>query len=125
MIPPSAPDLGEMACVRCLGQEDRSDLDRLLWCEECRATVRAKAGRWGWVAGLAVAAVLSGWIWLVVKPDLLVGAWVGTVVASFWLGAKVAREAIYGALRFRSTPLVEATPHSKHPPEDEQRVRFQ
>ena len=124
MTPRATPDADETACVRCLRQEDKADLDRLLWCGDCRVTARAVAGRWGWVSGAAVAAFLSGWIWLVVQPDLLIGAWVGTVVASFWLGAKVAREVIYGALRLINAPTVEAVSHSEHPPEDERRVRF-
>ncbi len=124
MTAPEAPDPDEMVCARCLEKYDRPDLDRLLWCEGCRAAARATAGRWGWVAGLVIAFLLSGWLWLVVQPTLLIEAWIGTVVASLWVGAKAAREVIYGVMRLRNAPAVEALPASQHPPEEERRVRF-
>lgn len=113
-----------MVCVRCLEKNDRPDLDRLLWCEGCRAAARVRAGKWGWVAGMVLAVLLSGWIWLVVQPTLLIGAWIGTVVAALWVGAKAAREVIYGTMRLRNAPAVEAVPASERPPEEERRVRF-
>lgn len=124
MTPVEAPNPDEMVCVRCLEKNDRPDLDRLFWCEGCRAAARVRAGQWGWVVGIVLAALLSGWIWLVVQPSLLIGAWVGTVVASLWVGAKAAREVIYGAMRFQNAPAVEPPPTSNHPPDEERRVRF-
>ncbi len=124
MTPPEAPDPDETVCVRCLEKNERPDLDRLLWCEGCRAGARVRAGQWGWVAGMVLALLLSAWIWLVVQPNLLIGAWVGTVAASLWVGAKVAREVIYGAMRLQNAPAVEVVPASERPPEEERRVRF-
>ena len=124
MTPPEAPNLDEMVCARCLEKNDRPDLDRLLWCEGCRAVARVRAGNWGWVVGLFLAGLLSVWIWLVVQPTLLIGAWIGTVVAAFWVGSKAAREVIYGAIRIRNASAVEAVPASARPPEEERRVRF-
>ncbi len=121
---PEALDPDELVCAHCLEKNDRPDLDRLLWCQGCRVAARATAGKWGWVAGIVVAVLLSGWIWLVVQPTLLIEAWIGTVVASLWLGAKAAREVIYGAVRLQNAPAVEAASASEHPPEEERRVRF-
>jgi hypothetical protein len=83
-----------------------------------------RAGNWGWVVGMALAVLLSAWIWLVVQPTLLIGAWVGTVVAAFWVGSKAAREVIYGAMRMQNSPEVEVAPASEHSSEEERRVRF-
>lgn len=101
----------EVTCVRCLEVRDKAELDRLLWCEACRRRARARAVRWGWMAGALAAAGLAVWIWLVVEPsDLVVGGWIATVVAALWIGSKVAREIAYGMERLRNRRAVEAAP---------------
>ncbi|GMR14278.1 MAG: hypothetical protein BMS9Abin29_2523 [Gemmatimonadota bacterium] len=85
---------------------------------------RLRAGNWGWVVGMALTVLLSAWIWLVVQPTLLIGAWIGTVVAAFWVASKAAREVIYGAMRIQNAPAVEAGPASEPSLEEERRVRF-
>jgi hypothetical protein len=101
----------EVTCVRCLEVRDTTAVDRLLWCEACRARARARAARLGWLAGLAGAALLAAWIWLVIEPtDLVLGGWIATVVAAAWIGSKVARELAYGAMRFRNRRAVDAVP---------------
>ncbi len=101
----------EVTCVRCLEVWDQIELDRLLWCERCRAKARSRATMWGWVGGLGIGAGVAAYVWLGVQPsDLIVGAWIATVVAAVWIGSKVARELIYGAMRFRNARAVEAVP---------------
>lgn len=100
----------EVTCVRCLELRDVMELDRLLWCERCRRVARERAGWWGWIGGILFGAVLSLYIWLVIRPVLLIGGWVGTVLAATWLGQKVAREFAYGIMRVRNARAVEATP---------------
>ena len=52
-----------------------------------------------------MAAVLAGWIYLVQQPSaMLIGGWVGAVLATFWLGARAGKELWYGVLRFRHRP---------------------
>ena len=103
----------EVTCVRCLQVRDTAEVDRLMWCETCRERARERAARRGWLAGAATATGLALWIWLVVRPsDLVVGGWIATVVAAAWLGAKVAREILYGADRFLNRRAVEASPPS-------------
>ena len=78
----------------------RPDLDRLLWCEGCRDAVRARATSRSWLAGLVVAVVLSLWIWFYIQPsDLVIGGWVGTVLAAFYVSSRVVREVLYTAAR--------------------------
>lgn len=101
----------EVTCVRCLEVHDQMLLDRLLWCDDCRAKARARASWWGWLGGLGFGAVVAAYVWLVIEPsDLVIGGWIATCVAAVWIGQKVAREMVYGAMRFRNARAVEAVP---------------
>jgi len=63
--------------------------------------------------GLLLAAVLALWIWLYIQPsNLVIGGWIATVVAALWVGARVAREIVYGVIRFTNRKAVEAVPPS-------------
>lgn len=115
----------EVTCVRCLRVRPLEEVDRLLWCEECREAARDRARRWGWGAGAVVALLLALWIWLWVRPsDLVIGGWVATVVAALWGGARVAREVFFGAMRFTNRPAAEASPPKLPPraPDDDRRA---
>ena len=101
----------EITCVRCLEVKDQMDLDRLLWCDNCRARARNRAGWWGWLGGGLFGAGVALYVWAFIGPtDLVIGGWIGTVVAAVWIGAKVAREIVYGAMRFRNAHAVDAMP---------------
>ena len=108
-----------VTCVRCLNVHDLMQLDRMLWCDRCRARARDRAGWWGWVGGVGFGAAVASYIWVVVRPsDLVVGGWLATVVAAVWIGSKVTREIIYGAMRLRNARAVEAVPPSETAPDD-------
>ncbi len=110
----SDPD--EVACVRCLEMKRRPDLDRMLWCEACREAAQAQATSQSWVVGLVIAVILSLWIWLYIQPsDLVIGGWVGTVLAAFYVGARVAREVLYATARIGNRHAVEAVPPGQDP----------
>ena len=80
----------EVTCVRCLDEHDVMDLDRLLWCDRCRHVARNRASWYGWLGGLLLGAGVSLYIWIVMRPtDLVIGGWVGTVVAAVWIGQKL------------------------------------
>ncbi len=101
----------EVTCVRCLDVFDQMLLDRLLWCESCRVKARNRATWLGWAGGLAFGGVVAAYVWLVIQPsDLVIGGWIATMVAAVWIGSKVAREFVYGAMRFRNARAVEAVP---------------
>ena len=101
----------EVTCVRCLEVYDQMHLDRMLWCDSCRRRARERAGWYGWVGGLAFGATCAAYVWWVIRPtDLVVGGWVATLLAAVWIGQKVAREMVYGAMRFRNARAVEAVP---------------
>ena len=51
------------------------------------------------------------YVWTVIQPtDLVIRGWLGTIAAAIWIGSKIAREIIYGGMRFRNARAVEATP---------------
>lgn len=98
-------------CVRCLEEKDVEEMDRLLWCESCRDMAKRRAGVWGWGFGAILATTLAGWIWIVIKPsDVIIGGWIGTVIAALWIGSRVGKETAYGVLRFGNRKAVEAVP---------------
>lgn len=85
----------------------------MLWCADCRRIARNRASWWGWAGGLSFALVVAAYVWFVVRPsDLVIGGWAGTLVAAVWIGQKMAREMIYGAMRFQNSRAIEAVPPS-------------
>lgn len=106
-------------CVRCLQTRDTTDLDRLFWCSECREKARERAKRKSWVWGAGAAALVALYIWGVVRPSsMILGAWIATVVAALWLVARIAREVLYGVMRYRNRRAVEATPPTEAPDDE-------
>ena len=109
---------GYVTCVRCLEVKDVMELDRLLWCLACRVRARERAAWYGWIGGFAFALVLAAYVWITIRPsDLIVGAWIATFAAAVWIGSKVSRELVYGAMRYRNARAVEARP-PELPPEE-------
>ncbi len=96
---------GDLSCGRCGAEKRARDLDRHLWCEACVARAKGEASRFGWAAGVALAVAFAAWIRFVERPStMLIGGWIGAVLATLWLGARVGRELSYGVLRFRGRP---------------------
>lgn len=108
----------DVTCVRCLEVRPVQELDRLLWCEECRARARRRAAVRGWLAGAALAAVLALYIWFGIQPDLALipEFWIATLAVALYLGSRVARELFYGYDRVRNRPALEARPPADGPP---------
>lgn len=102
----------DVTCVRCLQVKSVQELDRLLWCEECLARARQRAAWRGWAAGVALAAGLGLYIWLVIQPDLslIPTAWIATLAVALYLGGRVARELFYGYERLANRRAMEAVP---------------
>ena len=96
-------------CIRCIEVKDIMEMDRLLWCEECRHRARERAAWWGWLAGVVFAGFVAAYIFLVVRPtDLVIGGWIATIVAAVWIGARIGREIAYGAMRFANSKATDA-----------------
>ena len=95
----------DIACANCDRTGPASNLDRHLWCERCIQAARERARRVGWVCGAVLASALALWIYLVQQPSrMLIGGWLGAVLATFWLGGRAGMEVTYGVLRFRGRP---------------------
>ena len=106
----------EVTCVRCLEVYDQAKLDRMLWCEGCRFRARERAALYGWLGGLAFGSGCAVYVWVAIRPtDLIVSAWTATLVTAVWIGQKVAREFIYGAMRWKNARAVEAVPPALDP----------
>ena len=100
-----AGGVDDLVCGRCGHGYRARVLDRHLWCEDCVAAGRREAGRVGWICGAVMAAGLAAWIYFVQQPSaMLLGGWIGAVLATFWLGGRAGRELAYGVLRFRHRP---------------------
>ena len=100
-----------VTCIRCLEVKDKTDFDRLLWCDDCRAQAKVRAGQVGWIGGVLMAAAVSGYIWGVLKPtDLITQLWLAIPIAIVWLGARFTKEIAYGVMRFRNARATDATP---------------
>ena len=96
---------GDIACANCRDTRGASELDRHLWCERCIAAARARAKRVGWICGAVLAAALALWVYFVQQPSrMLIGGWLGAVLATLWLGGRAGMEVAYGILRFRGRP---------------------
>lgn len=110
----------EATCTRCLEVRDTANLDRLFWCRECRGKARGRAKRRGWTVGGFAGVLLAGYIWLVIEPSsLILGGWIATVVAAFWLISRIGREVSYGVERYRNRRAVDASPPTETPSDSE------
>ena len=90
----------EIQCSRCGELRDRGDVDRLLWCVACRSRARLIAARKARIAATVLAAIVAGYIWGIIRPtDVVIGGWIATVIAAYWIGGKLAREIFYGIER--------------------------
>ncbi len=91
-------------CHRCGERKDVVELDRLLWCAECRRKARERAALWGWGEGIVFGAFVAAYILLVIRPtDIVTSGWVATVLAAVWIGGRLGREITYGIIRYART----------------------
>jgi hypothetical protein len=94
-----------LRCRRCRQASTVDDLDRMLWCEECRRAERRRAGWLGRAFGFAAAVALSFWIAIVIGPsDEFRVLWALVVIVAFYLLSRLGQELVYGVLRVRNEP---------------------
>jgi hypothetical protein len=94
-----------LRCRRCGQVRTTDELDRTLWCDECRLAERRRAGWLGRAAGFAAAVALSFWIAIAVRPapDFRV-LWALVVLVAFYLLSRLGQELFYGIIRVRNLP---------------------
>ncbi|HEY8468950.1 MAG TPA: hypothetical protein VIL18_04875 [Longimicrobiales bacterium] len=107
----AAADAAEVQCRRCLRMRPFAALDRIFWCEDCRVAARRFAARWGRIAALGGAIVVTLWIALVVQPSSvrLLILYAVAILAVYRIGRRLAEEVVYGALRIRNQQGARAT----------------
>lgn len=94
-----------LACARCGEEREAAELDRILWCDDCRRKARRRAAVLGRAIALGAATALAVWIAVVIHPsDRFLYGWAATVAAAYWLGSRAAREIVYGVIRIGQRP---------------------
>lgn len=92
-------------CRRCTRERTADELDRTLWCDECVAAERRRAGWWGRGLALGGAVLLAGWIALSIRPgDEFRILWAVLLIFAYYLFTRLARELAYGVIRVRDRP---------------------
>ena len=106
--------------MRCLEVKEKTEFDRLLWCEECRAQAKARAAHIGWIGGGLLGAAVAAYIWVTVGATTQIPQlWMAVAIAVTWLSARFIREIGYGVMRFKNARAAEAVPPSSPPSKGE------
>jgi hypothetical protein len=92
-------------CRRCGLERTTDELDRTLWCDQCRLAERRRAGWLGRALAFAAAIALSFWIAIAVQPseDFMI-LWALVVIVAFYLLSRLGQELVYGIIRIRNVP---------------------
>lgn len=90
-------------CSACRELYPHDDLDRRLWCPECRE----RGERWTRIGSHATALVVTisfgAWVALTASTEVLSKwAWLLPLAAAYYLGWRIGRELSRGLLRLRS-----------------------
>jgi hypothetical protein len=94
-----------LRCRRCSQVRTVDELDRVLWCDDCRLAERRRAGWWGRAAAFAAAVALSFWIAIAIQPsDQFLLLWALVVIVAFYLLSRLGQELVYGVFRVRNAP---------------------
>jgi hypothetical protein len=102
-MPPLEDDT--LRCHRCRRVRTTDELDRTLWCDDCRLAERRRAGWLGRGAGFLAAVALSLWIALWVRPsDQFLLLWAVVLIVALYLFSRLGTELIYGIIRVRNVP---------------------
>jgi hypothetical protein len=102
-MPPLEEDT--LRCHRCLRVRTTDELDRTLWCDDCRLAERRRAGWLGRALGFLAAVALALWIALWVRPsDQFLLLWASVLVVALYLFSRLGKEIIYGIIRVRNVP---------------------
>lgn len=98
----------ETNCCSCQQLYPASDLDRYLWCPDCRAAVRRRGARWGWLAGIVAGVAVALYLVLIVKPMRLNLLWAFPPLMTYVLTSRIAVAVVQGYYRSRGSIQVQA-----------------
>lgn len=102
-----------LRCRRCGRVRTTDELDRMLWCDDCRIAERRRAAWLGRAGAFAAAIALSFWIAIEVQPsDRFLVLWALVVIVAFYLLSRLGQELGYGIARVRNLPGARVDDHA-------------
>lgn len=93
------------ACRNCGREFPASQLDRMLWCPDCRAVVVHRSAAAARLVAMIVALALAGWIFYLVgsNPRFLI-VYVVMVVAAYLFVYKLTQRVAFEVIRSKGVP---------------------
>ena len=98
----------ETNCCSCQQLYPASDLDRYLWCPDCRTAVRRRGARWGRLVGIVAGVAIALYVVLIVKPMQLNLLWALPPLMTYVLTSRIAVAVVQGYYRYRGSIQVQA-----------------
>ncbi|MEX2569989.1 MAG: hypothetical protein WD737_01720 [Gemmatimonadota bacterium] len=97
-------------CANCGREFPTTDLDRRLWCPDCRKAVIRRATWAGQAVGLVTALALSIWIYTLVGPaPRFLIVYVIMIVAAYFFLYKLTQRVAFEIIRSRGVPPPEGS----------------
>ena len=109
----------ETNCQSCQRIYAADDLDRFLWCPECRAEVKRRGVRWGRLVGIVAGVAVALYVVLIVKPVRLNLLWALPPLMTYVLTSRIAVSVAQGYYRSRGSIKVETQSESETEESDE------
>lgn len=95
----------EVECRNCGREVSRLDVDRQLWCSECRGVVVRRATIWARVAAVLVTFGVVVWVATgVLTSQRFLVLWMLLVAAMYLLVYKIVRRVAFEIIRSRGVP---------------------
>ncbi len=98
----------ETNCCSCQQLYPASDLDRYLWCPDCRTAVRRRGTHWGRLVGIVAGVAVAVYLVLIVKPMRLNLLWALPPLMTYVLTNRIAVAVVQGYYRSRGSIQVQA-----------------
>ncbi len=98
----------EAACASCHAMYAASDLDRYLWCPNCRSALRRRGARWGYLVGALASAGLATYLLVWVHPSArFMLIYLLLLVMTYTLTSRIAVAVVQGYYRSRAVATPE------------------
>ncbi len=92
----------ETNCRSCQEIYPANDLDRYLWCPQCRTAVRRRGARWGRLVGSVVALSVAAYLWLnLTLESRFMAFYAVMLVMTYMLTSRIALAVVHGYYRAR------------------------
>jgi hypothetical protein len=96
--------MAETACTSCGVSYPAGDLDRYLWCSNCRGALMKRGLRWGRIVGLVASAGLALYLYVRVQPSTrFLIIYLMLLVMTYSLTSRIAVAVVQGFYRSRTS----------------------